>query len=233
MIYYDPFQMVRSAQVLTMAGYPCEAFDQTLGHLTSATENLLSLFTSKGLRLYPHADLREHCINAITVESAKGIRLAKGSQSAKIDACAALSFAALAAVRAGKPPPLNDMSAMMTRGTFSDGIAASIGPIGVEHGVVKGSVITWGQSDHIDCAAWIRAHRVSDWNPLQHLMAAVLTMAIWDATQRKRRDAREWIASKKSDWLFSFEVICECLGLDAAAVRKAIEAGYKAQDGDD
>jgi len=108
MIYYDPFQMVRSAQVLTMAGYPCEPFDQTLGHLTSATENLLSLFTSRGLRLYPHADLREHCINAITVESAKGIRLAKGKQSAKIDGCAALSFAALAAVRAGKPPPLND-----------------------------------------------------------------------------------------------------------------------------
>src|SRR5262245_23347606 len=104
MIYYDPFQMIRTAEVLRMAGYPCEAFDQTLGHLTSACENLLSLFTSKGLRLYPNADLREHCLNSVTIESAKGIRLAKGKQSGKIDACASLSFAALAAVRAGKPP---------------------------------------------------------------------------------------------------------------------------------
>jgi len=47
-------------------------------------------------------------LNAVTVESAKGIRLAKGTQSSKIDACAALSFAALAAVRAGKPPISSD-----------------------------------------------------------------------------------------------------------------------------
>lgn len=107
-ILYDPFQLVRTAQTLTMAGYLCTPFDQTLGHLTSATENLLSLFTSKGLRLYPHAELREHCLNAITVESAKGIRIAKERQSAKIDACAALSFAALAATRAGKPPSPSD-----------------------------------------------------------------------------------------------------------------------------
>ena len=44
-----------TTRLTTRAGYPCEAFDQTLAHLTSATQNLLSLFTSKGLRLYPHA----------------------------------------------------------------------------------------------------------------------------------------------------------------------------------
>jgi phage terminase large subunit-like protein len=108
-IYYDPFQMIRTAQMLVAAGFPCEPFDQTLGHLTSATENLLSLFTAKGLRLYPHADLRAHCLNAITVESAKGIRLAKEKQSAKIDAWAALSFACLAAVQAGRPPSESDL----------------------------------------------------------------------------------------------------------------------------
>ena len=45
-------------------------------------------------------------MNAITIESAKGIRLAKEKQSAKIDACAALSFASLAAVQAGRPVSL-------------------------------------------------------------------------------------------------------------------------------
>jgi len=105
-IYYDPFQMIRTAQMLTAAGFPCEPFDQTLGHLTSATENLLSLFTARGLRLYPHAELREHCLNAITVESAKGIRLAKEKQSAKIDAAAALSFSCLAATQSGRPVSL-------------------------------------------------------------------------------------------------------------------------------
>ena len=96
--------------MLVAAGFPWSHSIRTLGHLTSATENLLSLFTTKGLRLYPHGDLRERCLNSITVESAKGIRLAKEKQSAKIDACAALSFACLAAVQAGRPLSLDDLA---------------------------------------------------------------------------------------------------------------------------
>jgi hypothetical protein len=52
-------------------------------------------------------DLREHCLNAVSVESSKGVRLAKEKQLAKIG-CVALSFAVLAALQYGRPPSLND-----------------------------------------------------------------------------------------------------------------------------
>jgi phage terminase large subunit-like protein len=53
-------------------------------------------------------DLREHVLNAVSVETARGIRLAKEKQSLKIDGCVALSFAVLAAVQYGRPPSLSD-----------------------------------------------------------------------------------------------------------------------------
>jgi phage terminase large subunit-like protein len=50
------------------------------------------------------------CANdrAVSVETPRGIRLAKEKQSAKIDGAVALSFAVLCAVQYGKPPPLTD-----------------------------------------------------------------------------------------------------------------------------
>jgi phage terminase large subunit-like protein len=50
------------------------------------------------IRLYNAPDLREHCLNAVSVDTPRGIRLAKQKTSRKIDAAVALSFAALAAV---------------------------------------------------------------------------------------------------------------------------------------
>jgi hypothetical protein len=60
------------------------------------------------LRLYNAPDLREHCLNAVSVETPRAIRLAKEKQSAEIDGAVALSFAVLAAVQRGKPPSLSD-----------------------------------------------------------------------------------------------------------------------------
>ena len=102
-ILCDPYQMQRSIQTLTEAGLPIEEFNQTLPNLTLATETLLSALTNRNLRLYRADDLRSHVLNAVAVESPRGIRLAKERQSAKIDGCVALSFAVLAATQYGRP----------------------------------------------------------------------------------------------------------------------------------
>ena len=88
---------------------PVEEYNQTQMNLTESTEALYSAFINRNLRLYHAPDLRQHCLNAVSVETPRGIRLSKQRTANKIDAAVALSFAVLAAVRAGKPPPLNDV----------------------------------------------------------------------------------------------------------------------------
>ena len=67
------------------AGLPCEKYAQTQGNLTEATEALYSVLTTKGIRLYNAPDLREHVLNAVSVETPRGIRLSKQKTSRKID----------------------------------------------------------------------------------------------------------------------------------------------------
>jgi len=70
--------------------------------------------------------------------------------------------------------------------------------------------------------------------PEERLMVAVLEDAI-DCLRRYRRskaahgqqlfrEAQEWIASRQSSWLFSFERICTTLDLDPCRVRRVAEA---------
>lgn len=105
-VLYDPFQLARSMQTLVSAGLPCEEYAQT--HLTEATEALYSVLTTKGIRLYNAPDLREHVLNAVSVETPRGIRLSKQKTSRKIDGAVALSFAVLAAVQHGRTPSFSD-----------------------------------------------------------------------------------------------------------------------------
>lgn len=46
------------------------------------------------------------------------------------------------------------------------------------------------------------------------------------ARDRKRerlfREAEEWFNKQESDWLFSFETICEVLGLDSQYIRRGL-----------
>ena len=107
-ILVDPYQMARSVQTLVAAGLPVEEYNQTQGNLTEATEALYSVLTTKGIRLYKAPDLREHVLNAVSVETPRGIRLSKQKTSNKIDGAVALSFAVLAAIQNGKPPSLSD-----------------------------------------------------------------------------------------------------------------------------
>jgi hypothetical protein len=66
--------------------------------------------------------------------------------------------------------------------------------------------------------------------PEQRLMLAVLEDAVWcfqngllSKDKRKRglfRDAEEWLTEDAGGWLFSFNEICELLGLESKYIRK-------------
>jgi hypothetical protein len=70
--------------------------------------------------------------------------------------------------------------------------------------------------------------------PQQKLMLAVLTDAIdcfrqYGAasdgrSERLFQEARDWIFERDSDWPFSFENICDTLGLDAGYIRRGLIA---------
>jgi hypothetical protein len=109
-ILYDPYQLARSMQTLVQAGLPCEEYAQTQGNLTEATEALYSALTTRNLMLYNAPDLREHVLNAVSVETPRGIRLSKQKTSRKIDGAVALSFAVLAAIQAGRPMSPNEVA---------------------------------------------------------------------------------------------------------------------------
>ena len=100
--------MARSVQTLVAAGLPVEEYNQTQNNLTEATETLWSTLTNRNIRLYNAPDLRQHVLNAVSVETPREIRLAKQKTSNKIDGCVALSFAVLASVQYGRPPSLID-----------------------------------------------------------------------------------------------------------------------------
>jgi hypothetical protein len=75
-------------------------------------------------------------------------------------------------------------------------------------------------------------HRKSALDPERRLMLAILEDAIacfqkYTFAQRRRgkllfSEAEEWIEEKSSDYIFSFENICEVLGLDAEYLRQGL-----------
>jgi phage terminase large subunit-like protein len=101
-VTYDPTQMERSAGILRKSGLTLEPLAQTSQNLTAASTALYDLVTQQRLALYPDKQMRQHVLNAVAVNSARGWKLAKEKSTRKIDAAVALSFACLAATR--KPP---------------------------------------------------------------------------------------------------------------------------------
>jgi len=104
-VFYDPYQMARSAATLRKAGVPMEEYPQTTGNLTATGQNLYDLVRERRLVMYPDAELRRHALGAVAIETGRGWRIAKERASRKVDGVVALSFAALAAVtrhRAGR-----------------------------------------------------------------------------------------------------------------------------------
>lgn len=101
-ILVDPFQMHRTIMTLQQAGLPIEPFPQTQPNLTLATETLYNALTNRRLRLYDAPNLRQHVLNAASVETSRGFRLSKEKQSLKIDGAVALSFACVANGQTGR-----------------------------------------------------------------------------------------------------------------------------------
>ena len=95
-IVADPNQMLGVIQRLKEKGVPIQEYPQTTANLTQAGQALFDLVRDKNLRVYPSAELREHLVNAVVVESSRGWRLAKDKASKKIDAAVALAMALVA-----------------------------------------------------------------------------------------------------------------------------------------
>ncbi|MDA0771299.1 MAG: hypothetical protein O2821_13945 [Chloroflexi bacterium] len=92
-VYYDPYAMVTLAQIGREAGILMTELPQTQGRQTEFTTSLLDAIRSQSLRVYPAPDLREHIVNAVMLETARGVRLAKEKASRKIDGAVALAMA--------------------------------------------------------------------------------------------------------------------------------------------
>jgi hypothetical protein len=92
----DPNQMLGVIQRLREKAVPIQEYPQTTANLTQAGQVLFDLVRDKNLRLYSSADLRDHLINSVVVESPRGWRLAKDKASKKIDAAVALAMALVA-----------------------------------------------------------------------------------------------------------------------------------------
>ena len=100
-VSYDPYQLQASAQRLRGAGVPMVEFPQSIPNLTEASTNLFELIKGRNIALYRDPDMRVAISRTVSVETARGIRIAKGKASHKIDVIAALSFAALGAAQQG------------------------------------------------------------------------------------------------------------------------------------
>lgn len=105
-VLFDPYQMVALAQRLERSGLPMREYQQTGANLTEASMNLLELAKGRNIVAYPDPDLRLALSRAIAVESARGLRIAKGVSSHKIDVVVALAMSALGAVQAQREPEI-------------------------------------------------------------------------------------------------------------------------------
>lgn len=101
-ILCDPYQLHRTITTLKQAGLPIEEYPQTVPNLTRLGQGLYDLFTGKNLRLYPAPDIRDHALNTVAIESARGWRIAKEKSTKKIDSIVALGMACVAAL--DRPP---------------------------------------------------------------------------------------------------------------------------------
>jgi hypothetical protein len=89
-------------------------------------------------------------------------------------------------------------------------------------GEIDGVSLEWGTPSTSSCSAGVRA-----------LMLAVLEEAIQSFLSvdiRAREEAERWIANPLARSPFSFTVVCETLGLEPAAARRALH-GMRSRNG--
>lgn len=136
-VLVDPFQMARSVTALRAAGIPVVEYPQTVSNLTRMAEAIYEAVKSRTLVVYPSAELREHALNAVVVDSGRGIRLAKDKTSKKIDGLVALAMATIAAI-AGTGGCSSPRGRAGTNGSCPSPVASS-----------SASQLTWRPNDHI------------------------------------------------------------------------------------
>jgi phage terminase large subunit-like protein len=100
----DPYQLHRSITTLVLRGLRIQEYPQTQSNLTQAGQALFDLLNGRNFRTYPAADLRQHALNTVAVDTPRGWRIAKEKASKKIDAMVALAMACVAAIE-GKDVP--------------------------------------------------------------------------------------------------------------------------------
>jgi len=98
-VYFDPYQMIASAQRLTREGLLMHEYPQTVSNLTEASQNLFDLIKGRNLSVYPDEAIRLAVSRAVAIETPRGWRLGKDKQTHKIDIVVALGMAALAATK--------------------------------------------------------------------------------------------------------------------------------------
>ena len=68
-VYYDPYQMIASAQRLAREGLLMVEFPQTVSNLTESSQNLFDLIKGRNLLLYPEAAIRLAISRAVAIET--------------------------------------------------------------------------------------------------------------------------------------------------------------------
>ena len=108
-ILADPSQAYLLIQQLAQAGITVTEFTQTQANGVKMGETLFSLVKDGNLIAYKSAELREHVLNAVGVETPGGVRMVKGKATKKIDASIALAMACVAAIQKGLGTSIAEM----------------------------------------------------------------------------------------------------------------------------
>lgn len=96
-LFYDPWQFERSAQILRQKGIPCWEYTQTQPNTIKMSEYLMDLLRGKKLMMYHDKELRhEASMCTVKLIPGRGRRIMKDNDNKKIDSIIALSMAALA-----------------------------------------------------------------------------------------------------------------------------------------
>ena len=99
-VWFDPMQMIATAQSLQRQGVSMVEFPQTVPNLTRMAENLHGLIKGRNILFYRDAEIRTAISQSIAEEKGRGWKITKEKQSHRIDIVIAIGMAALAAVTA-------------------------------------------------------------------------------------------------------------------------------------
>ncbi len=91
---------------LKREGLRVKEFPQSEVSVVKQSETLYGLIRNRRLVVYPDSELRQQAMNAVGIEGARGVRMAKASASRKVDVIVALSMACIAAVAEPVRAPL-------------------------------------------------------------------------------------------------------------------------------